>query len=67
MSKQMLDIGDHVRILIYPEDSPNGYGRIVGRGVDGCYYVTNLNMPYQGTLINEPFHSEELIKNEPTG
>ena len=48
----ILMVNDHVRLLEFPEDSINGYGRIEHIFPDGKLRIVNLNMPYSGTLSN---------------
>jgi hypothetical protein len=45
-------VNDKVRVLRYAKTSPNGYARVteVNRGY---IKVSNLNMPFQGTLANK--------------
>ena len=53
------------RVLIkkYRNDPDNSHGRInlVSPKKDRPYWVTNLNMPYQGT-VSEFFSEDELEK-----
>jgi hypothetical protein len=58
MSKEY-KINDHVRIIKYPENDINGYARINTIFPDGRVWLTNTNMPYQGT-ISEIFTKEEF-------
>lgn len=49
-----------VRINKYPEDSINAYGRVIGYDPNnGKWWVTNMNMPYMGT-ISAWFSEDEL-------
>lgn len=52
---------DTVRILKYPVDHINGYARVerVDRH-NKIVTVSNMNMPFQGTLGNEPFYFHEV-------
>ena len=53
-------VNQHVRILMYPEDGINGYGRIESYSKDiDLYRVVNMNMPYQGT-VHDWFSTYEL-------
>ena len=48
----MVEAYEHVRLLDWPEDHINGYGRVVALAEDGLsVFVSNANMPYQGTLV----------------
>ena len=42
--------GDIVRIKKYKENSANAYGRVDGNPTDDKVWVTNLNMPFSGTV-----------------
>ena len=58
-----LGLHDIVRILMYPEDSINAYARVVDIHPDGeIIYVSNLNMPFQGTLTYRAFTLKEVLK-----
>jgi hypothetical protein len=60
----MLKVNDRVRILAYPEEGINGYGRIQmidRRRKKKKYWVVNFNMPFQGS-ISDYFSEEELRK-----
>ena len=64
-------VNDVVRILQYPEDGIDGYGRVdqvsLARAAPGGYikrrryryHVVNGNMPFQGT-VNDWFEADEL-------
>lgn len=53
--------GDIVRILTYAIDHPNAFGRVDCPTIhDGYYKVTNMNMPFQGTLCGSIFYHTEL-------
>ena len=52
---------DTVRILKYPEDHPNAYARVDRIDIaKGTVYVTNMNMPYQGTFAGKEFKLSEV-------
>jgi len=44
----------------YDENDPNHEGRIV-KIEQPFLYVTNTNMPYMGTMINQPIHYGRII------
>ena len=55
---------EHVRIKQYPENDINTYGMIqsiIKHGKNVRYWVTNMNIPYCGT-ISEFFTETELQK-----
>ncbi len=54
-----IKVNDNVRILKYPEDSADGYGRVVSIHA-GKYWVSNLNQPYCGSFSG--LLSEKEIK-----
>ena len=62
---------DKVRILKYADDPFNEFGLVTHTYNNGDVWVSNMNMPFQGT-INQRFTADEveLIKsnceNEPT-
>tara|TARA_R100000789_G_C2879489_1_gene114009 strand:- start:237 stop:443 length:207 start_codon:yes stop_codon:yes gene_type:complete len=58
MSKEY-KVNDRVRIIKYPKNDINGYARINFIFPDGRVWLTNINMPYQGT-ISEIFTKEEF-------
>jgi len=60
--KKKIEVNDHVRILAYPEDGINGYGRIqmIDRRSKKPYWVVNGNMPFQGDVSD--FFSEKEIR-----
>ena len=39
-----------VRIKGQEKGGINEFGRVFGKDVDGRYFVSNLNMPFQGTI-----------------
>ena len=51
---------DHVRINKFPESSTNARGKVDFIRGD-LYYVSNLNMPYAGTISQ--FFTEEELSN----
>ncbi len=59
--KSKFKVNDHVRILAYPEDSINAYGRVqlVRERGEKRYWVVNMNMPYSGT-VSDYFNASEL-------
>ena len=60
-----MKVNDFVTILEFPEDHINHRARvteIVGNGV----YVTNMNMPFQGTFCNI-FFAWDKIKEKHNG
>lgn len=61
-SGTIIKVGDFVRILDEPEDSINSHGR-VEEIRDGFAWVTNLNMPFQGTFSYEMFRLNDLKKS----
>lgn len=54
-----MKINDIVRLLPYPEDSINGYGRITYID-ENTVIISNMNMPFQGTFANEEFNIEQV-------
>ena len=54
-------VNDHVRILKYSENSPDGYGRVCAVYKDKTYWITNLNSPYAGS-ISKVFNEKDLGK-----
>lgn len=58
-----LSVGDIVRLLPHKGDKFNEYGKINSDKSDekGRYWVTNLNMPFMGT-ISDWFYPEHLEK-----
>lgn len=56
-----IKIGDHVTIINEPFGSVNRKGRVVAADTEHVW-VTNLNMPYLGTLCHRKFHREEVRK-----
>lgn len=52
---------EKVRILKYPEGDINEFGFIQGFNDDKRYWVSNMNMPFQGT-VSEIFDETELDK-----
>jgi len=52
---------DTVRILAYAEDHMNGYARVERVDIDNkIVIVSNMNMPFQGTLGLEPLGFDEV-------
>lgn len=56
-------VNEFVRIKRYAEDGINGYGRVGYIEDDGRYFVTNMNMPFLGT-VNNFFNEDELEKSK---
>jgi len=52
--------GDHVRILGVPETNPNHEAK-VDFVRDGKIFVSNMNMPFAGSLNNEAFDPSVLV------
>jgi len=54
---------DHVLIVPYAHDEVNKYGRVFDDedGTEPTYWVTNMNMPYIGTILRV-FQQKELEK-----
>ena len=60
----MIEVNDTVRILmVEDEDDINAYARVTRVREDGLFEVTNLNMPFQGTLCRVLFTKHEIRKN----
>ena len=53
-------VGKHVRIKGRAITDPNHEGREVDQ-IGDTVYICNLNMPYCGTMVNEPFNIEDII------
>lgn len=51
--------GRHVRIKNREEDDPNSVGRVDLQDGD-TLFITNLNMPFSGTMVREPFKIGEV-------
>jgi hypothetical protein len=56
----MFKVNEHVRVKGMRMGSPDEFARIAYIKEDGVYFVTNMNMPYQGT-INQ-FMTEDKIE-----
>lgn len=54
---------DTVRLLDYPEGSINSHGHVNHVYPDGRVWVSNINMPYIGT-VNKIFRVDELDRLE---
>lgn len=55
-------IGKHVCIKGRDKTDPNHEGHVDDQK-GNIVYVTNLNMPYCGTMIMEPFNIKDIIRN----
>lgn len=54
-------VGEIVIIKMFRGSETNERGRINHISSDGRYWVTNMNMPFQGT-VSDYFWSDELEK-----
>jgi hypothetical protein len=55
------EYGDHVELLGEDKDSVNRYARVTGPSIfPGYFLVSNMNMPFQGTLCGHTVHWSEL-------
>lgn len=58
-----VQVGDEVVITATRLSDPNGEGRVTRISDDGeTVYITNVNQPFMGTYINEPFPRYRVIK-----
>lgn len=64
MNNEEFREGQHVRILKYPKGHANAEARINAAYPDGRVWITNLNMPYQGTIskILSPTEAQQQLK-----
>jgi len=65
LKENNIKVGDIVRLLDYSKGDANANARVTGMASNGVK-VTNMNMPFQGTLSNKffPFHKVEKIKTK---
>lgn len=53
--------GDIVRLLDYPERDVNGYGVVQGPSIfEGHWLVSNMNMPFVGSLCKARIHESRI-------
>lgn len=57
--KSKFNVGDYVLILPYKDDDYNKYGIVNYVLEDGWVHVSNMNMPFYGT-VSRNFHPDEL-------
>lgn len=57
----MIQVNDTVRITTFPKGHINEYARVT-RVTEGCVFVSNLNMPFQGTLCNTPIYHTDIAE-----
>lgn len=61
-----VEVGDVVQITAKRLSDPNGEGRVTRISDDGeTVFVTNVNQPFMGTYIDEPFPRHRVIKRTP--
>jgi hypothetical protein len=58
---QQINLHDFVRLLDYPEDSPNSSAMVVNLAPGGVV-VSNGNMPFTGSLCNDFFPFTKVRK-----
>ena len=61
-TKHKFKANEFVRIKQYEESGINGYGRVSYIKEDGRVFVTNMNMPFLGT-VNNLFDEDELERS----
>ena len=59
-SGERFKMHDTVRIIQFPEEHINAYGRVDDVHMDGRVWVENFNQPWSGT-ISQWFKPDELL------